>query len=61
MQMMNLKKTIRNQVDHINETPQVGARIELIVEIKQSLVKKYYELIKEKYNLEPDYIDYTNL
>ena len=37
------EETIRNQVAHINETPQVDMRTELIVQMKQSAVKKYYE------------------
>ena len=37
------EETIRNQVAHINETPQVDERTKLIVEQKQSIVKRYYE------------------
>ena len=54
------EETIQNQGAHIDETPQVDMRIKLKVEQKQSLVKKYYNLIKEKYGLDSDYIDYTN-
>ena len=54
------EETIRNQGAHIDEVPQVDTRIELMVQQKQSIVKEYYKLIKERYNLEPDYIDITN-
>ena len=54
------EETIQNQGAHIDETPQVDMRTQLKVEQIQSLVKKYYELIKEKYGLDPDHIDYTN-
>ena len=54
------EETIQNQGTHIAETPQVDMRTQLKVEQIQSLVKKYYELIKEKYGLDPDHIDYTN-
>ena len=54
------EETIQNQGAHIAETPQVDMRTQLKVEQIQSLVKKYYELIKEKYGLDPDHIDYTN-
>ena len=54
------EETILNQGAHIGETPQVDMRTQLKVEQIQSLVKKYYELIKEKYGLDPDHIDYTN-
>ena len=54
------EETIRNQGAHIDETPQVDTRTQLIVEQKESIVKKYYKLIKEKYGLDPDYIDITN-
>ena len=54
------EETIRNQGAHIDETPQVDIRTQLIVEQKESIVKKYYKLIKEKYGLDPDHIDITN-
>ena len=41
------EETILNQGAHIDETPQVDTRTQLIVEQIQSLVKKYYELIKK--------------
>ena len=54
------EETILNQGAHIDEVPQVDTRTRLIVQQKQSIVKKYYKLIKEKYGLDPDSIDYTN-
>ena len=55
------EETIRNQGAHIVEVPQVDTRTQLIVEQKESIVKEYYKLIKEKYGLDPPvYIDYTN-
>ena len=54
------EETIRNQGAHIDETPQADTRTQLIVEQKESIVKEYYKLIKEKYGLDPVYIDYTN-
>ena len=54
------EETIRNQGAHINETPHVDTRTQLIVEQIKSIVKKYYELIKKDYGLDPVYIDYTN-
>ena len=54
------EETIRNQGAHIDETPQVDTRTQLIVQLKESIVKKYYKLIKERYGLEPDHIDITN-
>ena len=54
------EETIQNQGAHIDEAPQVDTRTQLIVQQKESIVKKYYKLIKEKYGLDPDYIDYTN-
>ena len=55
------EETIQNQGAHIDESPQVDTRTQLIVQQKQSIVKEYYKLIKEKYGLDPPvYIDYTN-
>ena len=54
------EETIRNQGAHIDETPQVDIRTQLIVQQKESIVKKYYKLIKGKYGLDPDHIDITN-
>ena len=54
------EETIRNQGAHIDETPQADTRTQLIVEQKESIVKKYYKLIKGKYGLDPDHIDITN-
>ena len=54
------EETIQNQGAHIDEAPQVDTRTQLIVQQKQSIVKEYYKLIKEKYGLDPVYIDYTN-
>ena len=55
------EETIQNQGAHIDEAPQVDTRTQLIVQQKQSIVKEYYKLIKEKYGLDPPvYIDYTN-
>ena len=58
------KETILNQGAHIGEVPQVDGdtRTQLIVQQKQSIVKEYYKLIKEKYGIDPpDYIDYYKL
>ena len=54
------EETILNQGAHIDEVPQVDTRTQLIVEQKESIVKEYYKLIKEKYGLDPVFIDYTN-
>ena len=54
------EETIRNQGAHIAETPHVDMRTQLKVKQIKSIVDRYYELIKEKYNLDPEYIDYTN-
>ena len=54
-------RTIQNQSVHIeNIGYDVDTRTQLIVEQKQYVVKEYYKLIKEKYGLEPVYIDYSN-
>ena len=42
------EETIQNQSAHIAEVPQVGTRTELMVQLKQSIVKEYYEIIKRK-------------
>ena len=54
------EETIQNQGAHIDESPQVDTRTQLIVQQKQSIVKEYYKLIKKKYGLDHGYIDYTN-
>ena len=54
------EETIQNQGAHIDEVPQVDTRTQLIVQQKESIVKKYYKLIKEKYGLDPSRIDITN-
>ena len=54
-------RTIQNQSVHIeNIGYDVDTRTQLIVEQKQYIVKEYYKLIKEKYGLDPVYIDYSN-
>ena len=52
-------RSIQNQSIHIEDVD-VGTRTKLIVEQKQSIVKEYYKLIKEKYGLDPVRIDITN-
>ena len=54
------EETIRNQGAHIVEVPRVDTRTQLIVEQKESIVKEYYKLIKERYGLDPSRIDITN-
>ena len=54
------EETIQNQGAHIDEAPQVDTKTQLIVQQKESIVKEYYKLIKEKYGLDPVHIDYTN-
>ena len=54
------EETIQNQGAHIVEVPQVDTRTQLIVEQKESIVKEYYKLIKERYGLDPSRIDITN-
>ena len=54
------EETIQNQGAHIDEAPQVDTRTQLMVQQKESIVKEYYKLIKEKYGLDPDHIDITN-
>ena len=54
------EETIQNQGAHIVEVPQVATRTQLIVEQKESIVKEYYKLIKERYGLDPSRIDITN-
>ena len=55
-------RTIQNQSVHIeNIGYDVDTRTQLIVEQKQYIVKEYYKLIKEKYGLDPVYIDYSTL
>ena len=52
---------IHNQSVHIEDIGyDVDTRTQLIVEQKQYVVKEYYKLIKEKYGLDPVYIDYSN-
>lgn len=54
-------RTIQNQSVHIEDIgDDVDTRTKLIVEQKQYVVKEYYKLIKEKYGLDPVYIDYSN-
>ena len=54
-------RTIQNQSVHIEDIGyDVDTRTQLIVEQKQYVVKEYYKLIKEKYGLDPVYIDYSN-
>ena len=54
------EETIQNQGAHIVEVPRVDTRTQLIVEQKESIVKEYYKLIKERYGLDPSRIDITN-
>ena len=54
------EETIQNQGAHIVEVPRVDTRTQLIVEQKESIVKEYYKLIKERYWLDPSRIDITN-
>ena len=54
------EETIQNRGANIDEVPRVDTRTQLIVQQKQSIVKEYYKLIKERYGLDPVYIDYTN-
>jgi hypothetical protein len=54
-------RTIQNRSAHIEDIgDDVDTRTQLIVEQKQYVVKEYYKLIKEKYGLDPVYIDYSN-
>ena len=54
-------RTIQNQSVHIEDIGyDVDTRTQLIVEQKPYVVKEYYNLIKEKYRLDPVYIDYSN-
>ena len=54
------EETIQNQSAHIDETPLGDTRTQLILEQKESIVKRYYEQMEEDYGLEPDNIDITN-
>ena len=57
---MNLKKLYETEGAHIAETPQVDRKTKLKVKQIKSIVKRYYEWIKEERGLEPFYIDYSN-
>ena len=54
------EETIRNQASHIDETADVDMKTQLKVKQLQSIVKRYYEWIKERYGLNPVHIDITN-
>ena len=54
------EETIQNQGAHIDGAPQVDIRTQLIVQQKESIVKEYYKLIKNRYGLDPSRIDITN-
>ena len=54
-------RTIQNRSDHIKDIGDDGdTRTKLIVELKETIVNRYYEMIKEKYNFEPLITDYSN-
>lgn len=54
-------RTIQTRSAHIEDIgDDFDTRTQLIVEQKQYVVKEYYKLIKEKYGLDPVYIEYTN-
>ena len=53
------ERYIQTESSHIENTTG-DTRIQLIVEQKKSIVKRFYKIIKEKYNLDEEYIDLTN-
>ena len=53
------ERYIQTESSHIENTTG-DTKIQLIVDQKKSIVKRFYEIIKEKYNLDVEYIDLTN-
>ena len=56
----NFAEILENQSEHINDINDGAQRTQLIVDQKKSIVDRYYKIIKEKYGLDTEYIDYTN-
>ena len=54
------ERYIQTESSHIENTTG-DTRIQLIVEQKKSIVKRFYKIIKEKYNLDEEYIDLQTL